>query len=117
MRSSNIPNTTPDATSIAVTVRFSFRFLFILKRTNSPIPAPEKSPAVITPAEMSPSTQRVESTTDAAQFGISPNMAATKWLSIGTLLMPKAIFFSPMKKTSAFIINVTININNVIVSV
>ena len=59
---------------------FSFRFLFALKSTASPTPAPVQSPPTAVPKEMLPLAYSSVIITDAAQLGIRPTRAdANGW--------------------------------------
>ena len=68
-----------------------------LRNTARPTPAPENSPAIISPDVIMPDAARLVSATEAAQFGIRPKIAAKRWDSTGRLGRAAKSASSPMK--------------------
>ena len=71
-----IPQNTPIIYTSPSILKFSFTFLFVLNSIILPTPAPVESPAIIEPRLILPSINSFVSSTDEAQFGMSPIILA-----------------------------------------
>ena len=106
IRSAKSPKTVPAATRTARTRIFLPLSILFRISTASPTPAPEKSPASISPEEIMPDAARLVRATDAAQFGIRPKIAARRWDKTGSFGKAAKSVSSPMKNMAEFMMRV-----------